>query len=257
MRNIFFFLLLGPLLLSQNFKIKDSLKVLAKSNFKSMEVFENKKGELIPTRNYSYDQSKNEITIKNTSDKNKEWIKTIIKLDKNYNTLEEQRVIEGMMISEKENILIKKQVSIITKYYLNNNTLQIERFDSKEKLSVKEFNLLDEKDRVIESIQMLNISNNIVVAQIEKYNWINDHSYKYEKLTFNAPKSILIGTYQLNQYGEVQSFKGRMTINGNTELYDYNLEVKLKQFDSKGNLVKVYTLNNGKENIVEERKIIY
>lgn len=67
MKSIFFLIFLSPFLFSQNYREKDSLKILAQSNFKSIEVFENKNGKLIPTKNYSYNSHKNEIIIKNGS----------------------------------------------------------------------------------------------------------------------------------------------------------------------------------------------
>ncbi|KMQ61345.1 hypothetical protein ACM46_15015 [Chryseobacterium angstadtii] len=257
MKNIIFLILLGPLLFSQNFQTKDSLKVLAKSNFKSMEVFENKNGKLTPTRNYSYDKNKNEITIKNVSDKNKEWIKTVVQLDDTYRIIQENKIIEGMMISEKENKLVKKQVSKIKQYTYVYNSIQIESYNNEGHLYKKEFNLVDDKDRLIYSTLLLNASSDIVVAQTERYNWIDNNSYDYEKLTFNAPKSRVEGVYKLNPYGDRHSFKGSMTINDKTELLDFSLEEKIKKFDSKGNLMKIYILDNGKENILEKRKIVY
>lgn len=257
MKNLFFLIFLGPFLFSQNFQTRDSLKTLAISNFKSMEVFQNKNGKLAPVRNYNYDTKKSEITIKNVSNKNKEWLRTIIKLDNNYNIKEEEKVIEGMMISEKGNTLVKLQVSMLKEYIYNNQTIQMCNFDSKGSLSTKELSFFDDKKRIIEKLILLKVPNDIVIAEIEKYNWIDDYSYDYEKQTFNFPRTKIAGVYKLNQYGEIESFKGNMTINDNTELYDYNLGKKLKQFDSKGNLIKVYTVDNGKENVLEERRIVY
>jgi len=253
-----FLIFLCPFLYSQNYQVKDSLKVLAMSKFKLMKVFENKNGRFDPVRNYSYDQNKNEITIQNVSEKNKEWIKTIIRLDNAYNIKEEEKIIEGMMISEKENILVKKQVSMVTKYsYNSNNTVDIKNYNSQGSFSGKEFIALDEGNRINESIRLFNISDDIVVTQIEKYNWIDDRNYHYEKLTFNAPKSKVIGIYTLNVYGERAFFKGSITLNDEKQIINTPFENKLKKFDTKGNFIKLYTLVNGKENIIEERKIIY
>jgi hypothetical protein len=248
---------LGPLLFSQKYQTRDSPKVLALSNFKSMDVFENKNGKMNPKRNYSFDKSKNAITIKNIADKNKEWIMTIIKLDEKYNIQEVERIVEGTMISEKENTLVKKQASIIKKYNYVDNTIQIQNFNSVGNLSTKEFHLLDKKNRIIESLVLFNSNNDIIISEIVKYNWIDNKSYNYEKQTFNSPKTQIVGVYKLNLYGEIQSFEGSMTINGNKEIYNYTLEQKLKQFDSKGNLTKIYTTNKGKEIVLEERRIIY
>ncbi|GEM_PF-1984889 len=258
MKKIFFLILLGPLFFSQNYQTKDSLKILAKSNFKSMVVFENKNGKLIPARDYRYDQNKNEITIKNVSDKNKEWVKTIVNLDNNYEIKESEKIIEGMMISEKENALVNQQVSMLTKYsYNNNKTIDIKNYNSKGILSGKEFIILNKDGLISESIKLFNVPDDIVVTQIERYNWIDDKSYHYEKLTFNAPKSRFIGVYTLNQYGEREFFKGSMTLNDETEMINTPFENKLKKFDKKGNIVQLYVINNGKETVVEERKIIY
>ncbi|WP_153395291.1 hypothetical protein [Chryseobacterium vaccae] len=257
MKNIFFLIFLGPLLLAQNFQTKDSLKILAMSNFKTIEVLVNKNGKLNSVRRYSYDQNKNEITIQNVSDKNKEWIKTIIKLDNDYKIKEEERITEGMVISEKENKLINKEVSMINKYNYTKNTIQVQKFNSNGNLSTKEFCLIDKENRIIERIILFNSHNDIVVDGIERYNWIDDKSYNYEKLTFTFPRTQIIGVYSLNSYNEIASFKGSMTANDKTELFDYYIEKKLKQFDSKGNLIKVYTLENNKENILEVRKIVY
>lgn len=257
MKNIFFLILLGPFLFSQNFQTKDSLKSLAMSNFKTMEVFVNKNGKLNSVRRYSYDQNKNEITIQNVSDKNKEWIKTIIRFDSDYKIKEEERVTEGVVISEKENILVNKQISMIKKYNYTGTTIQINSFDSKNKLYKTIFQLFDNKNRLMERLNLLIASNDITVDGIERYNWIDDKSYNYEKLTFTFPRTHIIGVYNLNSYNEILSFKGSMTANDKTELFDYYIEKKLKQFDSKGNLIKVYTLDNGKESILEERKIVY
>lgn len=256
MKKYFFLIFLCPFLYSQNYQIKDSIKVLAMSSFKSMEVFENKNGRLNPVRNYSYDQNKNEITIQNISGKNKEWIKTIIRLDKVYNIKEEEKIIEGM-ISEKENMLVKKQVSMVTKYSYDNNTVSIKNYNSKGNFSGKEFIVLDEESRISEDLKLFNISNDIVVTQIEKYNWIDDKNYHYEKVTFNAPKSKVIGIYTLNEYGERAFFKGSMNLNGETQIINTPFENKFKKFDAHGNIIKLYTLVNGKENIIEERKIVY
>ena len=257
MKKAFFLIFLCPFLYSQNYQIKDSLKMLAISNFKSMNVFENKNGRLSPVRNYSYDQNKNEITIQNVSEKNKEWSKTIIHLDNAYNIIEEEKIIEGI-ISEKENKLQKKQVSLITKYsYNSNNTIDIKNYNSKGNFSGKEFIILDEANRISENIRLFNISDDIVVTQIEKFKWIDDRNYHYEKITFNAPKSKVIGIYTLNEYGERVFFKGSMILNDETQIINSPFENKLKKFDNKGNIIKLYTLVNGKENIIEERKIVY
>lgn len=257
MKSIFFLIFLGPFLFSQNYQAKDSLKILAQSNFKSVEVFENKNGNLLLTKKYSYDSSKNKITIENTAEKNKEWLKTIIRLDKDFNIQEEERITEGMVISEKENKLIKKQVSMLKKYFYRNNIIEIKNYNSTGNLSIKEFKILDKENRIIENISLFKTTDDIVVSEIEKYNWIDDESYNYEKVTFSFPRVKIIGMYKLNQYGEVQSFKGSMTTNDKTELYDYDLGKRLKKFDSKGNLIKIYTIDNGRENIIEERRIVY
>lgn len=167
MEKILFLILLGPLLFSQDFQTKDSLKTLAKSNFKSMEVFENKNGKLISTRNYSYDQNKNEITIKNVSEENREWLKTIIKLDNNYNIIEEEKIIEGTVISEKENVFVNKQFPMIKKYSYSNNTINMKDYDSKGKLSKQKINIFDDKNRITESLLLLYTSNDIIIAEIK------------------------------------------------------------------------------------------
>jgi len=257
MKKIFFLIFLSPFLYSQEYQIKDSLKVLAMSNFKSMEVFKHKNGKLVPERSYSYDQSKNKITIKNTSLNEKEWVMTIVTLDKNYNIKEEERVTQGKIISNGENRLIDKQTSVLTKYSYDPNSVQLEKYNYNGNLVTKEFCLLDDKNYIVEKIILFSSSNNIVISEIEKYNWINSNSYNYEKLTFNFPRTKITGLYNLNEYGEIEFFKGNMTVNDHTEAYDYNLQKKIKQFDSRRNIIKVYTLVNGKENILEERKIIY
>lgn len=258
MKNIFFLIFLGPFFFSQNFQIKDSLKILAVSKFKTMDIYKNKNGKLIPVRNYSYDQNKNEITIKNTSDTNEEWVKTIIRLDNDYNIKEEEKVIEGMMISEKENKLVNKRISMITKYSYIYNTVHIKEYDDSGRLFIKQFNLFDDQNRIVESIRIFNSYDDIVISKIEKYNWIGNDSYNYEKLTFNAPRSQVTGVYKLNQYGERQSFKGSIIINDKTDFFDFSFEKKIRQFDSKGNIVKISVIeDDGKENILEERKIVY
>ncbi|UKB86100.1 hypothetical protein LF887_10880 [Chryseobacterium sp. MEBOG06] len=258
MKNIFFFIFLSPFLYSQNYQVKDSLKVLAMSNFKSMVVFENKNGKLIPKRNYSYDQSKNQIIIKNISEKEKQWLMTIIKLDKNYHIQEEERVFEVMLTPEKENISVNKQVSMIRKYFYNsNNTVDIKDYNSNGVFWGKEFIILDQNNNINESIKLFTIADDIVVTEIERYNWIDNKNYHYEKLTFNAPKSRVVGDYTLNQYGERSFFKGSMTLNDETEEINIPFGNKLKKFDAKGNIIQLYTLFNGKENVVEERKIVY
>lgn len=257
MKNLFFLFLLGPFLFSQNFQTKDSLKILAKSNFKSMEVFEVKNERLIPLRNYTYDKNKNEITIKNSSDKNKEWLRTIIKFDNNYNITDVEKTTEGMVISEKENSLVKKQISVITKYFYNNNTVEINEYNDKGHLSLKQFKLFDDKNRIIEQIRLFNIPDDIVVSEIEKYNWIDNNSYNYEKLTFHAPKSRLTGVYKLNQYGDRESFRGNIYLNGMPEDASFDFDKKIKKFDSKGNLIQVYKIDKKIQTLIEERKIIY
>lgn len=253
----FFLFLLGPLLLSQTFQTKDSLKTLALSNFKSVEVFENKNGKLVPTRNYNYNQKANEITIINASNENKEWAKTIFKLDNNYTIREEEKIMDGNVVSEKGNFFRKKQLSMITKYSSIDNTLQVESYDSNGKLSRKEFKLLDSKGRIIENLILLNIPNDIVVAEIEKYDWIDDKSYNYEKLTFNAPKSKVVGLYKLNQYGDRESFQGYLYIQNSKEDMSTDFDKKINKFDLKGNLIQVYKMEDGKQILLEERKITY
>ncbi|AZB28704.1 hypothetical protein [Chryseobacterium balustinum] len=257
MKKIFFLILLGPLLLSQNFQTKDSLKILAQSNFKSMEIFKNENGKLLPTESYSYNQDKREFIIKNISDKNKDWIKTIVTLDNEYNIKEEEKIIEGMIISDKENILVKKQVSLKNKYVYSNNTVSIKKFNDKGSLMGKKFMLFDKENRIIESISLFNIPEDIVITEIEKYNWIDTSSYNYEKITFNAPKSKVTGVYKLNKYGDRKSFKGSFIVNNKAELIDYHFNEKIKKNDSRGNLIQVYEIENGSKILIEERKIIY
>lgn len=257
MKKIFFLILLGPLLLSQNFQTKDSLKILAQSNFKSMEIFKNENGKLLPTESYSYNQDKREFIIKNISDKNKDWIKTIVTLDNDYNIQEEEKIIEAMIISENENALVKKQVSLKKKYVYSKNTVSIKDYNDKGGLMGKKFMLFDKEDRIIESINLFNIPEDIIITEIEKYNWINSSSYNYEKLTFNAPKSKVTGVYKLNKYGDRESFKGSFIVNNKTELIDYHFDEKIKKIDSKGNLIQVYEIKDGNEMLIEERKIIY
>ena len=257
MKEILLLILIGPLFLSQNFQTKDSLKILAKSNFKSMEIFEYESGKLESKRKYFYNKSSNEITIVNVSDKNKEWLKTIVRLDQDYNIKEEEKIVEGTAISEKENILVKKQLSMIRRYYSTINTCEIETYDSNGKLSKKEFRLLNDDNQIIENIVLLNIPNNIVISEVHRYYWINKKSYKYEKLTFNAPKSKIIGVYRLNQYGDIESFKGNLYINNTQEDASFDFDKKIKKFDSKGNLIQVYKIDNKVQTLIEERKIIY
>ena len=258
MKNLFFLFLLGPFLFSQNFQTKDSLKILAESNFKSMEVFEVKAEKLIPLRNYTYNRNKNEISIKNSSDKNIEWLRTIIRFDNNYNITEVEKITEGMIISDKDNSLVKKQISVITKYsYNNNNTVQINQYNDKGNLSFKLFKLFDDKNRIIEQIKLFNIPDDIIVSEIEMYNWINNNSYNYEKLTFHAPKSRLTGIYKLNEYGDRESFTGSIYLNSNQEDASFDFDKKIKKFDSKGNLIQVYKISNKVQTLIEERKIIY
>lgn len=258
MKNIFFYLLLGPFLLSQNFQTKDSLSILAKSNFKSMDVFESKNGKLLPVRSYSYDKNKNEITIKNISDENKEWLKTIIRLDNNYQIMEEEKITEGMIISEKENILVKKQVSMMTKYSYDNNIVQIKDYDSNGNLSTKKYNIFDDKNHIVESIKLFNLPNDIVVSEIVKFKWNSAGTgYDYEKQQFSYPKQKVIGRYEVNKYGDIKSFKGNLYINNNQEDASFIFDQKIKNFDSKGNLTQIYKIDNKVKTLIEERKIIY
>lgn len=257
MKKIFFLILLGPLLLSQNFQTKDSLKILAQSNFKAMEIFKNENGKFLPIESYSYNQDKREFIIKNISDKNKDWIKTIVTLDNDYNIKEEEKIIEAIIISENENALVKKQVSLKKKYDYSNNTVSIKDYNDRGDLMGKKFMLFDKENKIIESINLFNIPKDIIITEIEKYNWIDSSSYNYEKLTFNAPKSKVTGVYKLNKYGDRESFKGNFVINNKAELIDYRFNEKIKKIDSKGNLIQVYEIKNGNEMLIEERKIIY
>ena len=245
------------MLYSQIFQTKDSLKTLVESNFISMEVSERKNGKMVPTRIYSYNKESNEITIKNISTENNEWVKTIFKLDDNDNIKEEERITEGLVISEKGNYFEKKQLSMIKKYIYSRNTMQILFFDTKGELSEKEFYLYDDKNQVIEKIILLKSSNDIVVAEIERYNWVDLNSYKYEKFTFNVPKSEVVGVYQLNKYGDRVSLKGKFIFNEETELIDVQFNNVNKKFDSKRNLINVFKIENNSQTLIEERKIIY
>jgi len=222
-----------------------------------MEVLEINNGKLIPVRNYMYDRNKNEVIIKNISERNKDWLRTIIRLDSNFNIKEVERLTEGLVISEKENLLVKTQVSEIMKYFYNSSTIQINHYNSKGNLSVKEFKLYDDKNRIIEKIKLLNIPDDIVVSEIEKYKWIDDYNYNYEKLNFNAPNSKVIGLYKLNEYGDREAFVGNLYLNNSKEKADFIFEKKNRKFDSKGNLIKVYKVDNKEQILIEVRNIIY
>lgn len=257
MKNIFF-IIFGPLIFCQNFQSKDSLKILAQSNLKSMDVFESKNGKLLPVRHYNYDKYKNEITIKNISDENQGWLRTIIRLNNNYEIKEEERIIEAMIISEKENRLEKKQLSMLTKYIYDKDVVQIMVYDSKGNLSTKRLNILDKKNRVIESVMLFSIPDDIIVSEIIKFKWNSaGTSYAYEKRQFSYPKYKITGHYEVNKYGDAKSFKGNLYINNTQEDASIVFDKKNKIFDLKGNLIKVYQVKNNVQSLIEERKITY
>lgn len=100
--------------------------------------------------------------------------------------------------------------------------------------------------------------NDILISEIIKYKWHRDENgYDYEKLQLSYPKQKVIGTYRLDKYGDIESFNGNLYINNNQEDASFVFDRKIKKFDSKGNLVQVYKIDNKVQTLIEERKIIY
>ncbi len=238
-------------------QFNDCVKKLNASKFKSMEILISKNGSQILDKKYEYQKDRNEIIVYDYSnDKEKNFLQTNIKIDANGNITELKDIFKGEVL-EGDKFLIK-QYELKKKVLNEKGNIQIISYNSKNEIISKEIILLDDKNRIVENIKLFNIPNDIVVSEIVKFKWNSTGtSYDYEKLQFSYPKQKVIGVYRLNEYGDIESFKGNLYINNTQEDASFDFDKKIKKFDSKGNIIQVYKIDNKVQTLIEERKIIY
>jgi hypothetical protein len=222
-----------------------------------MEILISKNGSQILDKRYEYQKDKNEIIIYDFSnDKKKDFLQTNVKIDANGNVIELTDIFKGEVLEGDK--FVVKQYELKKKFLNEKDNIQIISYNSKNEIISKEIILLDDKMRKIESILSFYIPNDILISEIVKFKWnLTGTAYNYEKLQFSYPKQKVMGVYRLNQYGDVESFKGNLYINNVREDASFVFEKKIKKFDSKGNLVQVYNIVDKVQTLTEERKIIY
>lgn len=237
--------------------LNDQIKTLIASNFKSMEIFSIKGGQRLLTKKYVYQKIDNEVIIYDYSnEKEQNLLHVDLKIDSNGNIIEERKVFEGE-VYEGGKMLVKKYEFRNSILYAEDN-IQITSYNSHGEISSKDIILLDDKKRKIELIKIFNIPNDIVISKIVKYKWDSDgHGYEIEQNQFSYPKQKLIGYYKLDQYGNITSFKGDLYVHNKKEDMSGDFEKKINKFDSKGNLIQIYSVDNGKQTLIEDRKIFY
>lgn len=235
----------------------DCIKKLTVSNFKSMEILISKDGSMFLDKKYEYQKDRNEIIIYDYSnDKEKNFLQTNVKVDSDGNIIELKDIFKGEVLEGDKFVI--KQYELKKKVLNEKDNIQITSYNSKNNIISKEIIILDDKKRKVENIKLFNIPNDIVVSEIIKFKWNSTGTcYDYEKLQFSYPKQKVIGVYRLNQYGDIESFKGNLYIDNNQEDASFIFDKKIKKFDLKGNLVQVYKLDNKVQILIEERKIIY
>lgn len=261
MKNIITFISIcfSILLFSQTndfIQFNNYIKKLTTSNFKSMEILISKNGSLVLDKKYLYEKNNNEVVIYDYSDdKKKNLLQTNLKLDSKGNIVELKDIFKGEVL--KEDKFVIKQYELKRKVLIDNDNIQITSFNSKNEIISKEIILLDDKMRKIESILFFYIPNDIIISEITKLRWNSTGmGYDYERLQFSYPKQKVIGKYKVDKYGDIESFKGDLYVNNSKEA-SFTFDKKIKSFDSKGNLVKIYKIDKKIKNIIEERKIIY
>lgn len=231
---------------------------LIKSKFDSIHIYANKNGKLLLTKIISYDKQKQEICLndKDSAEKS-DVLFTIFKISNDYKIIEEKKFYKGLEI--KNNDLKDTLVSLVTKYSYGKNNIQKSYYDSKHKLSKKEFQIMDGKGRKKEIINTLYLDNDIVLSDIEKYFWYSKGSgYRLESEQFTFPRQQFIGDYELDEYGDPISVKGKLEVEGKTEeIKKTKFVIHKKELDEKGNVVKIFEIEKGKRILKEERQIFY
>ena len=262
MKNIITFIAIFFSILSFSQKndiiqFNDCIKILIATNFKSMEIIVSKNGSLVLDKKYIYEKINNEIIIYDYSANKKEnFLQTNVKIDANGNITELRDIFKGNVLEGDKFII--KQYELKKKVLIDKDNIQITSYNSKNEIISKEIILLDNKMKKVESILSFYMPNDILISEIEKFKWNSDGTaYDYEKLQFSYPKQKVIGRYEINKYGDIESFKGNLFINNTQEDASFNFDKKIKKFDSKGNLVQVYKIDNKVQTLIEERKIIY
>lgn len=238
-------------------QFNNCIKKLTDSNFKSMEILISKNDSLVLDKKYVYEKNNNEIIIYDySSDKKENFLQTNVKIDKNGNIVEQKDIFKGEVLEGDKFVI--KQYELKKKVLIDKDQIQITSFNSKNEIISKEIILLDDKMKKVESILSFYLPNDILISEIVKFKWNSTGTgYDYEKLQFSYPKQKVIGKYEVNKYGDVESFKGNLYINNTQEDISFILDKKNKKFDSKGNLVQVYKIDNKVQILIEERKIIY
>lgn len=262
MKNIttFIAIFFSILLFSQTndfIQFNDCVKKLTVSKFKSMEVLISKNGTHILDKKYEYQKGSNEIIIYDYSnDKKENFLQTNVKVDANGNIIELADIFKGQVLEGDK--FVVKQYELKKKVLHAKDNIQITSYNSKGEIISKELILLDNKMRKVESILSFYINNDIIISEIAKFKWNSTGTaYDYEKLQLSYPKQKVIGRYEVNKYGDIESFKGNLYINNTQEDASFSFDKKIKKFDSKGNLIQVYNLKNNVQSLIEERKIIY
>ncbi|KIC63695.1 hypothetical protein RM51_08545 [Chryseobacterium taiwanense] len=227
---------------------------LIKSKFDTIHIYTDKNGKLLLTKIIIYDKQKQEICLNDKDNiEDPDVLFTIFKISNDYKIIEEKKFYKGLEI--KNNDLKDTLVSLVTKYSYGNNNIQKSYYDSKNKLSNKEFQIIDENGRKKEVINTLHLDNDIVLNDITKYFWNSKGSgYRLEYEQFTFPRLKFIGDYKLDEYGDPILVKGKLDAE---EIKKAKFIIHKKEFDEKGNVVKIFEIENGKKIIKEERKIIY
>ncbi|KXH81445.1 hypothetical protein AU378_17230 [Chryseobacterium kwangjuense] len=238
-------------------QFNDCVKKLTASGFKSMEILISKNGSLALDKKYIYEKDNNEIIIYDYSnDTKKNFLQTNVKIDANGNITELKDIFKGEILEGDKFVI--KQYESKKKISNEKDNIQITSYNSKNEIISKEIVLLDDKMKKVESILSFYLPDDILISEIVKFKWNSTGTgYDYEKLQFSYPKQKVIGHYEVNKYGDVESFKGNLYIDNTQEDASFILDKKTKKFDSKGNLVQIYKGDNKSQVLIEERRIIY
>lgn len=234
---------------------------LIKSNFDSIKIYKDRKGEMLLTALihhrkeqkdfifYNYEKPKNSLE--------KEVLYTELKFDDRYRLVKEIEFTKGFDITK--NTSKDTIFSRVVEYIYIKNTIEKDYYNSEGKLDRKVFQVNDEKGREKEIINMHYSNNDIVINDIQKYDWYpKRNGYRFESEQFTFPRQKFIGYYKVDKYGKIKSMKGKLNIEGQEEIMNlYRPPERYEEFDGKGNIVKVFEIVNGKKVIKEEREIFY
>lgn len=236
---------------------------LIKSTFDSIQIYKNKNEKLVLANVIHHRKNENDFLFCNyekpKDNLHAKLLYAILNYNDSYKLIKEKEFLTGVVI--RNNKLKDTIFSSVTEYIYRKNTISKNYYSSENKLQNKVFQINDEKGRKKEIINIFYSNNDIVVNDIKKYDWLlNGNGYNYESEQFTFPRQKFVGTYLLDEQGNILSMKGNLQIEGEkeAEIVDlYNLPKQQKELDEKGNVVKIFEIKDGNKKLIEERKFFY